>query len=111
MDALRIERAVLLRAPPTYGSFRSTRKREKTGESDEAAAKPGEADGSGKPESVPITHDTAVRISYDKDIGHIVVKVLDKESAMVVRQLPSEETVAFFKQFHKAVALLVDTTI
>ena len=74
--------------------------------------KPGiHSGGPGKSEGASITEDTAVRISYDKDIGHIVVKVLDKESAMVVRQLPSEETVAFFKQFHKAVALLVDTTV
>ena len=111
MDAPRIERAVLLRAPQTYGSFGSSRKREKTDASDEAAAKPGEVGRPAKPERVPITKDTVVRISYDKDIGRIVVKVLDKESAMVVRQLPSEEMVAFFKQFHKAVALLVDRTV
>ena len=111
MDTLRIEKAVLLHAPPAYDSLDSRRKREKTSGSDEAAAKPGEADGSGRPEGASITEDTAVRISYDKDIGRIVVKVLDKESATVVRQLPPEEMMAFFKQFRKAVALLVDTTV
>jgi uncharacterized FlaG/YvyC family protein len=38
------------------------------------------------------------------------MQVLDKDSATVVKQLPSEEMVAFLKRFRKAVALLVDTT-
>ena len=55
--------------------------------------------------------ETAVRISYDKAIGRIVVQFLDKESAEVVKQLPPEELVTFLKRFRKAVALLVDKTV
>jgi uncharacterized FlaG/YvyC family protein len=111
MDALRIERAALLPTPPTYGLLGSRSKREKTDGADEAAARPGETSEPGKPEKASTTQETAIRISYDKDIGRIVFQLLDKKSATVVRQLPSEEVVAFLKQFRKAMTQLVDTTI
>ena len=112
MDALRIERAPLLHASPVRGSFGSRCNREKTDGSGEAATKPGEANGPDKnPQRASTTEDTALRISYDQDIGRIVVQVFDNASATVVRQLPSEEEVAFLKRFRKAVAPLVDTAV
>ena len=111
MDALRIERAALLYAPPVRGAFGSRCNREKTDGSDEAATKPGETDEPVKRQRASITEDTALRISYDQDIGRIVVRVLNSESATVVRQLPSEEEVAFLKRFRKAVAPRVDTSV
>jgi len=38
------------------------------------------------------------------------MRVLETDSARVVKQLPPEEMVAFLKRFRRAVALLVDTT-
>jgi FlaG protein len=52
----------------------------------------------------------SMHLSYDKDIGRIVAQILDGESGTVVRQLPSEETVAFLKRFREVVPL-VDKTV
>jgi uncharacterized FlaG/YvyC family protein len=111
MDGLRTIGATgFLPIPPMHGSFVSKGKGEKTDGADEAAATPGETGERSKLKRASIGEETALRISYDKDIGRIVVQVLDKESATVVRQLPSEEVVAFLQRFRKATALLVDRT-
>ncbi len=51
---------------------------------------------------------TFLHLSYDKNIGRVVVRILD-ESGKMVRQLPSEETVAFLRQFREAVPLVNET--
>jgi hypothetical protein len=106
MDVVSIERSLLSPGPSGTGS-----RREKASGSVTATDDPGETRGSGKSERplYPVD-DTAVRISYNKEIGRIVVQVLDKRSATVLQQLPSEEVAAFLKRFRKTVALLVDIT-
>ena len=112
MDVLSIERTGFLHAPPRGVWSGSGGKEERTVAYKEAAHRAQERGRPGKPErgSFPVG-ETAVRISYDKTIGRIVVQFLDKESAQVVKQLPPEELVAFLQRFRKAVALLVDKTV
>jgi hypothetical protein len=108
MDALRIERVGLSQASPTRACLGSGSKREPTAVAD----KPGKTGQPDKSAGVKVTADeTALRITYDKEIERIVAQVFDKESATVVKQLPSEELVAFLRKFRKAVALLVDKTV
>ena len=110
MDTLRIERMVALHGTPR-GSQSSARVQQRAGPYLNAAARARERDGLRKSESTSfLVDETSVRFSYDKEIGRIVMQVLDKDSATVVKQLPSEEMVAFLKRIRKAVALLVDTT-
>jgi len=110
MDTLRIERMAVLHGNPR-GSQSSARVQQRAGPSLAALGPPAARAHRQQSETAPPRfNDTSVRFSYDKEIGRIVMQVLDKDSATVVKQLPSEEMVAFLKRFRKAVALLVDTT-
>jgi uncharacterized FlaG/YvyC family protein len=111
MDIRRIERMVGMHMPTRQACVDPGSKEGKAGPQPDAAARARERDGLSKPEDTSFPVDeTSVRFSYDKEIGRIVMQVLDTESATVVKQLPSEEVVAFLKRFRKTIALLVDTT-
>ena len=110
MNTLRIDRIVV-----PHGASRDSLERgateQRAGPHRITAAAQRERDALTKPERTSfLVNDTSVRISYDKEIGRVVMQVLDKESATVVKQIPSEEMVAFLRRFRTAVALLVDTT-
>ncbi len=108
MDGLRIERTVLPYTLPRPNPPCSGGRREKSVSAPDDLE---QTERSGKRERPPyLVDDTAVRVSYDREIGRIVVQVLDERSATVLQQLPSEETAAFLKRFRKMVAPLVDIT-
>ena len=110
MDILRIERMVALHGTPR-GSPGPGHIRPRAGPSRDNLGPPVAMAERKQSEAASSSFDhTSVRLSYDKEIGRIVMQVLDKDSATVVKQLPPDEVVAFLKRFRKAVALLVDTT-
>lgn len=47
-----------------------------------------------------------LEISVDKDTGIVVVKVVDKESGEVIRQIPAEETLAIAKHLDSVQGVL-----
>ncbi len=99
MDAVRIIRGSLPQALTSMSNPAQAGKRR-------------ERYGSGEPEKAFSSGgETTLRISYDKEIGRIVAQILDTASRKVVRQLPSEELVAFLTQFRKVVPLLVDKIV
>jgi len=42
-----------------------------------------------------------LEFSIDKDVGQIVINVIDKETDKIVRQIPSEEVLELAKNLHK----------
>jgi hypothetical protein len=110
MDTLRIERMAVLHGNPR-GSPGLGHVRRRAGPHCNALGPPTPRAEREQREPAPSRfNDTSARFSYDKEIGRVVMQVLEKDSTTVVKQLPSEEMVVFLKRFRKAVALLVDTT-
>ncbi len=108
MDALAIEKSSLRLGSPTRGCLGSASNRANTTGYDGASK-------IGRPEKSAgarfTSGETTIRIAYDKEIERIVVQILDKESATVVKQFPAEEAVAFLRKFRKTVALVIDGTV
>jgi flagellar protein FlaG len=50
---------------------------------------------------------TSLRFSVDKDLGRLVVKIMDEETQEVVKQIPSEEALELAKALDKIKGLLV----
>lgn len=50
-----------------------------------------------------------VSFSMDKDSNHFVVKIHDKATGELVRQIPSEETLKFAKNVEKGIGIIVDS--
>jgi len=50
---------------------------------------------------------TSLRFSVDKDLGHVVVKVMDNETKEVLKQIPSEDALALTKALGKVAGLIV----
>ncbi len=51
--------------------------------------------------------DTAVEFSLDDSTGQSVVRVVDKETKNVIRQIPNEETLNFSRNLDKLEGLLI----
>lgn len=49
-----------------------------------------------------------LEFSIDRDTGHTIVKLVDKETHAVLRQIPSEEILAIAKALDKLQGLLVN---
>jgi hypothetical protein len=99
MESLRVERMGLSLTLPS-GSARAQAGKERE------PNRPANLD-----RASPPGDETTLRISYDKAIGRIVVQFVDDESAVRVRQLPSEEVVAFLRRFREVVPLLINVTV
>lgn len=41
-------------------------------------------------------------LSFDDETGHLIIKVIDRDSEEVVRQIPAEEVMAFIRQLSKS---------
>ena len=50
-----------------------------------------------------------VSFSMDKDSNHFIVKIHDKVTGELVRQIPSEETLKFAKNVEKGIGIIVDS--
>ena len=50
-----------------------------------------------------------VSFSVDEKSGRMVVKIHDKKSGELVRQVPSEETLRFAQNVDKGIGILVDS--
>lgn len=51
-----------------------------------------------------------VQFEVDPDSKDVIVKVIDRETGEVIRQIPSEAMVQIAKEFHKLKGLLVEQT-
>lgn len=49
-----------------------------------------------------------IHFSQDDDTGKVIVKVIDKDTDKVIRQIPSEEAIAISKSITKMTGLLFD---
>lgn len=49
-----------------------------------------------------------LNFSQDGDTGKTIVKIIDKETDKVIRQIPSEEAIAISKSISKMTGLLID---
>jgi flagellar protein FlaG len=54
------------------------------------------------------TMSAALTFSLDEDTGHTIVKVIDRDTDKVIRQIPSEEAVAISKSLDKLQGLLIN---
>ncbi|MDR2166055.1 MAG: flagellar protein FlaG [Zoogloeaceae bacterium] len=54
-----------------------------------------------------LPYNTALRFSIEKDSGAVIVKVMDRETEEVVKQIPSEEAIALARALDKLKGLLV----
>ncbi|MDR2014253.1 MAG: flagellar protein FlaG [Azoarcus sp.] len=50
---------------------------------------------------------TSLQFSLDKDLGKIVVKIMDSETNEVIKQFPSEEALALAKALEKVAGLFL----
>ncbi|MDR0565049.1 MAG: flagellar protein FlaG [Azoarcus sp.] len=50
---------------------------------------------------------TSLQFSVDKDLGKVVVKIMDSETDEVIKQIPSEEVLALTKALSKVSGLFV----
>jgi len=50
---------------------------------------------------------TSLQFSVDKDLGRIVVKIMDGETKEVIKQIPSEDVLALTKALGKVAGLFV----
>lgn len=60
-----------------------------------------------KIEKVVNTYNRELKFSIDKDLGVSVVKVMDKDSGDVIRQIPSEDMLELAKGLDKLIGLFV----
>lgn len=51
---------------------------------------------------------TSLQFSVDEDLGRVVVKVMDKETEEVIKQIPSEDVLALTKALSKVSGLFVE---
>ena len=51
----------------------------------------------------------SVAFSMDKDSGHFVVKIHDRMTGELVRQIPSKETLQFAQNVEKGIGIIVDS--
>lgn len=51
----------------------------------------------------PIVEDRELRIEFEKDINQMVVKVLDKETGELVRQIPMPEEISIARGLREAI--------
>jgi flagellar protein FlaG len=50
---------------------------------------------------------TSLQFSVDKDLGRVVVKIMDNETKEVLKQIPSEDVLALTKALGKVAGLIV----
>jgi len=50
---------------------------------------------------------TSLQFSVDKDLGKVVVKIMDSETKEVIKQIPSEDVIALTKALSKVSGLFV----
>jgi flagellar protein FlaG len=50
---------------------------------------------------------TSLQFSVDKDLGRVVVKIMDIETKEVIKQIPSEDVLALTKALGKVAGLIV----
>jgi len=50
---------------------------------------------------------TSLQFSVDKDLGKVVVKIMDNETKEVIKQIPSEDVLALTKALGKVSGLIV----
>lgn len=50
---------------------------------------------------------TSLQFSVDKDLGRVVVKIMDSETKEVIKQIPSEDVLALTKALGKVAGLIV----
>jgi len=50
---------------------------------------------------------TSLNFSVDKDLGRVVVKIMDSETKEVIKQIPSEDVLALTKALGKVAGLIV----
>lgn len=48
-----------------------------------------------------LTVGRALRFSVDRESGHTIIKVMDRETEQIVRQIPPEEAIALAKFLHQ----------
>jgi len=53
---------------------------------------------------------TALEFSIEEDTGTVLVKVLDKETGKVIRQMPPDELIALQEQMDKTRGTLFNST-
>jgi len=51
---------------------------------------------------------TSLQFSVDKELGRVVVKIMDSETKEVIKQIPSEDVLALTKALSKVAGLLVE---
>lgn len=51
---------------------------------------------------------TRVDIRIDQDAGHLVIRVFDRESGEVVRQVPADEILSFYRSIRRMTGVVVD---
>jgi len=51
---------------------------------------------------------TSLQFSVDKDLGRVVVKIMDSETKEVIKQIPSEDVLALTKALSKVAGLFVE---
>ena len=57
---------------------------------------------------ISASRNTALSFSVNKDLGEVVVQVIDKDTMEVIRQIPSEERMRLLARMEKSVGMLVD---
>jgi len=50
---------------------------------------------------------TSLQFSVDKDLGRVVVRIMDSETKEVIKQIPSEDVLALTKALGKVAGLIV----
>jgi len=51
---------------------------------------------------------TKLEFRYNKELGEVVVKVIDTDSDTVIKELPSAELQAMHERLHEVIGMLVD---
>ena len=51
---------------------------------------------------------TRLDIRIDQDAGHLVIRVFDRESGEVVRQVPADEILSFYRSIRRMTGVVVD---
>ncbi len=109
MGLLRVETSVTLQTPQMYEGSGS-RWAQKT-PALACQSRIGEKEKAGKNASTSDVNAMVTLISYDRDSGRVVVKILDTIASRIVRQIPSEDLVVFLRKFRNAVPLAIDITV
>lgn len=54
------------------------------------------------------SHDTRCEFGYHKETNRITIKILDKDTSEVIREIPPEKTLAMIQKMWELAGLLVD---